>query len=93
MADKNFNYPFLEGWSTQDIITVSALYDAVANTYEVGIDRTDLLAAYQAFKEIVPSKAEEKQLDRKFGEDSGYSIYAVIKAAREQQTTRIRMKD
>ena len=41
-GDKNFKYPMLDGWSTQDIITVSNLYTAVANAYEGGVNRDEL---------------------------------------------------
>lgn len=91
MADKNFNYPFLDGWTTNDIVLVSRLYDAVANAYEVGVDRDELLAAYKGFKTVVPSKAEEKQLDREFSQASDYSIYAVIKQARDSDKKKIKL--
>ena len=35
------------------------------------------------FKEIVPSKAEEKKIDKEFQEVSGYSIYRAIQRAKE----------
>ncbi|MBM7617526.1 uncharacterized protein YktA (UPF0223 family) [Weissella uvarum] len=93
MADKNFTLPFLDGWSTQDIVAVSRLYDAVATAYETGIERQDLLDAYRGFKEVVPSKAEEKQLDRSFQAESGYSIYQTMKQAQSSQSARVKMPD
>ena len=91
MADKNFNYPFLEGWSTDDIVKASRVYDAVANAYEVGVERDELLAAYRDFKTVVPSKSEEKQLDREFSQASDYSIYRVMQAARSTERPRLKM--
>lgn len=82
-GDKQFNYPMLDGWTTADIIAVSTLYSAVAQANEQGIKKTDLIAAYQAFKLVVPSKGEEKQLDREFGSESGYSIYRTMQAAKQ----------
>ena len=38
---------------------------------------------YRRFKEIVPSKAEEKKIDKEFQEVSGYSIYRAIQRAKE----------
>ncbi len=91
-GDKNFKYPMLDGWSTQDIITMSNLYTAVANAYEGGVNRDELLLAYDQFKQVVPSKAEEKQLDRAFGSESSYSIYRTITTARNAQTKRVIME-
>lgn len=91
-GDSNFNYPMLDGWSTADIIAVSGLYSAVATAYESGIDRLKLLAAYGAFKQVVPSKAEEKQLDREFGGESGYSIYRTIQAAKQSDKKQLKME-
>lgn len=85
VSDKNFNYPMLDGWSTKDIVAVAALYSAVAQANEQGIAKADLLAAYQAFKVVVPSKGEEKQLDREFKAESGYSIYQTIRFAEQQK--------
>ena len=39
--------------------------------------------AYRKFKVIVDSKSAEKQLDKQFYEISHYSIYQVVKAAKE----------
>lgn len=82
MADKMFNYPFLPGWSTDDIIKVSRLYTLVSDAYEKNVNREQLLAAYDDFKTVVPSKSEEKQLDRSFGQVSDYSIYRTVQTAR-----------
>lgn len=84
-SDLNFDYPLFSGWTTQDIIQVSQLYSLVAQANEAQVTRTELLTAYQAFKQVVPSKSEEKQLDRQFKASSGYSIYKTMQAA--QATT------
>jgi uncharacterized protein YktA (UPF0223 family) len=39
--------------------------------------------SYRRFKEIVPSKAEEKTICGEFEEISGYSAYRTIKKAKE----------
>ena len=91
-GDKNFNYPMLDGWSTDDIIKVSALYSAVSAAYEGGVDRESLLTAYKDFKTVVPSKAEEKQLDREFGGESGYSIYRTIQSAKQSDKKQLKME-
>lgn len=91
-SDKNFAYPILPGWDKTDIIVTSKFYSAIANAYEIGIDSQDLLESYAAFKTVVPSKSEEKQIGREFEKDSGYSIYKTIKFAHQTTSQRIKME-
>lgn len=79
----NYNYPIRSDWSTDEIITVAAFYEAVEKAYETGIARERLLEAYRAFKKIVPSMAEEKTLFKEFDEASGYVCFKVVKSAKE----------
>ena len=71
----DYNYPLDYTWSTEDIVDVVALYNAVEQAY---------LDAYRKFKNVVGTKSEEKQLDKAFEEVSGYSIYKVFKASQEK---------
>lgn len=89
---QNFTYPLLAGWTTEDIVKVSQLYNHVAAAYEGGTNRQALLDAYRAFKQVVPAKSEEKQLGRQFEQLSGYSIYQVVQAARQSQKKIIKME-
>lgn len=91
-SGKNFAYPILPGWNKADIIAASKLYSAISNAYETGIVRQELLDAYTDFKVVVPSKSEEKQIDREFEKDSGYSIYQTMKVARQTTSQRIKME-
>ena len=77
------NYPLDYTWSTEDIIDVMSLYNAVEKAYEEGISKTDFLNAYRKFKNVVGTKSEEKQIDKEFQDVSGYSIYKVFKASQE----------
>ena len=45
-----------------------------------------LLAIYRRFKDIVPSKAEEKKLCNEFENLSGYSSYLTLKKAKESNS-------
>ena len=72
-------------------LTVIAMFRAVEDAYEVAIDRDKILDCYRAFKQVVPSKAEEKQLGREFEKNSGYVLYRVVKAAQESTDKRIKM--
>lgn len=79
----DYNYPLDYTWSTQDIVDVVALYNAVEKAYENGISKDEFMKAYRKFKNVVGTKSEEKQLDKEFKEVSGYSIYQVFKASQE----------
>ena len=78
-----YNYPLVYTWSTDDILDVVSLYNAVEQAYEKGISKEDFLTAYRRFKNVVGTKSEEKQIDKEFEEVSGYSIYRVFQASKE----------
>ena len=81
----DYNYPLDYTWSTQDIIDVMSLYNAVEQAYEQGISKDDFLKAYRQFKKVEKKKSEEKQIDRDFAKVSGYSIYKVFEASQKQE--------
>ncbi|PWU68993.1 MULTISPECIES: UPF0223 family protein [Gracilibacillus] len=78
----NYSYPLNESWSTEEIIDVVNYYSIIEKVYEKGVAKQDLMLAYHRFKQIVPSKSEEKQLDRQFEKQSGYVPFRVIKKAK-----------
>ncbi|AZU61373.1 UPF0223 family protein [Neobacillus mesonae] len=78
-----YQYPIDYSWTTEEIIDVVKFFEAIEKAYETGIERDGLLQAYRRFKEIVPSKAEEKTVCGEFEEISGYSSYRTIKKAKE----------
>lgn len=80
-----YDYPLDYTWSTDEIITVIDLFNAVEQAYEEGISSNEFLVKYNAFKKIVDSKSEEKQIDNSFKEISGYSIYQVVKASKDSE--------
>lgn len=89
----NYEYPLDLDWSKADMIKVITFYTLVEAAYEKGVDRANLQAAYQGFKEVVPTKGEERQLGREFEAASGYSIYRVVKAAQAATGKRIKLKE
>lgn len=91
MQSQNYSYPLNPSWSTAEMETVIAMLRAVEDAYEVGINRQELLKRYRAFKQIVNSKAEEKQIGRDFERESGYVLYRVVKQARESDARTIKM--
>ena len=85
----DYNYPLDYSWSTEEIIDVIALYNAVEKAYEVGISKDEFMNAYRKFKVIVDSKSAEKQLDKELYEISHYSIYQVVKESKENDWIRV----
>lgn len=82
MAD-NYSYPLDYSWSTEEIASVLTFLNQVEKAYEGGVQAQTVLEAYRQFKVVVPSKAEEKRIDREFQRISGYSTYQVVKKARD----------
>lgn len=78
-----YQYPIDYHWSTEEIVDVVNFFEKIEAAYEKGVDRDVLMEAYRRFKEIVPSKAEEKKVCMEFEEISGYSSYRAIKKAKE----------
>jgi uncharacterized protein YktA (UPF0223 family) len=88
-----YQYPIDFSWSTDETVEVIHFFEAIEKAYEKGIDREELLSIYRRFKEIVPSKAEEKKICGEFEELSGYSSYRAVKMAKEAvSNSRIIMK-
>ncbi|ELK44999.1 UPF0223 family protein [Halobacillus sp. ACCC02827] len=81
----SYTYPIDEvHWSKEEIIDVVNFYSLVEKAYENGVKQEELLLAYTRFKQIVPSKSEEKTLCGKFEKESGYSCYRTVKEARSK---------
>lgn len=67
-------------------------FQAVEKAYEKGIQREDFMAAYRRFKEIVPGKAQERNLCNDFEEISGYSSYRTVQMAKKaDESSKIKM--
>lgn len=88
----SYHYPFEITWTKQEIIDVVNFFSLVEQAYESQAERDILLAAYQKFKQVVPSKGEEKSYFADFQKASGYSSYHTVKKAREAENKMIRMK-
>ncbi|MQS74920.1 UPF0223 family protein [Companilactobacillus halodurans] len=78
----NYSYPLDSSWSQEEIVTVIDLYNAVEKAYESGIAKDEFLQKYRLFQQVVPMKMDQKNLDKEFEVQSGYSIYQVFKASR-----------
>ncbi|MBP2623095.1 UPF0223 family protein [Streptococcus oricebi] len=83
--NKNYSYPLDLSWSTEELASVLSFFNHVEAAYEDKLAAEKLLVSYAAFKEVVPSKAEEKRLDREFERASGYSLYRAVQAAKSKE--------
>lgn len=83
------NIPISYDWSTEEVIDVVNFFHGIEQANGKGIERDKLLALYRRFKEIVPSKGEEKQLCKEFDQDFGVSCYHTIKEAKENEAKKM----
>lgn len=74
----SYEYPLNPDWTTQEIVNVVNLLSAVERVYESGMALSDFQQAYRNFKQIVTSIGEEKRIDSRFQQVSGYSLYRVV---------------
>jgi len=86
MNEMEYQYPIDHDWTTDEIIDVIHFFETIEMAYEKGVNREQLLEVYRRFKEIVPSKAQEKKLCSEFEEVSGYSTYRTIKKGKESDS-------
>ncbi|MGM0837442.1 MAG: UPF0223 family protein [Bacillota bacterium] len=82
----DFSYPISYDWTTDEIVDVIAFYEVVEQAYAKGIDRDQLMSVYRRFKEIVPGKAQERNLANEYEELSGFSAYQTIKKAKSLES-------
>lgn len=84
MSEKEYSYPLDLDWSTDEVVDVTEFFVAVEQAFEGdGVRRGELAERYQAFKRVVPGKAEEKTLFKEFKSRSGLESYDVVKQLKE----------
>ncbi|TLS37687.1 UPF0223 family protein [Pseudalkalibacillus caeni] len=88
----NVNYPISMEWSKEEVIAVVNFFQSVEKANNEGIKANVLKENYQIFKQIVPSKSEEKQLCREFDKETGYSCYHTVKEAMTTDQQKVKIK-
>ncbi|MGW9857575.1 uncharacterized protein YktA (UPF0223 family) [Staphylococcus hominis] len=78
-----YQYPMDLDWSKDEMVDVIKFFNQIENYYEESVKGTELMEQYKKFKEIVPGKAEEKQIFKEFEEKSGYNSYKVIQEVKK----------
>ena len=88
-----YQYPIDPDWTTDEIIDVIQYFQLVELSYGKGVNREKYLDAYRRFKEIVPGKAQERNICNEFEEVSGFSAYHTLKAVKEAEAGKeVKMK-
>lgn len=78
-----YQYPLDLDWSNEEMVDVIKFFNQIENYYEKTIIGAELMEQYKKFKQIVPGKAEEKQIFKEFEEKSGYNSYKVIQEVKK----------
>lgn len=81
----DYHYPINELWSKQEIIDVIGFFTVIEKYYEQSANDQEIRRVYKRFKEIIPSKSEEKQYFSEFEAGSGYKVFPVIKQAKDKK--------
>ncbi|KRM51833.1 UPF0223 family protein [Ligilactobacillus araffinosus] len=89
---EDYEYPLMPEWSKDEIIAMVQFYAQVEDAYTTGVARDKFMKMVRKFKTIEPSIAAQKQLDRKFKELSGYSIYQAIKTVSNSSKERVKVE-
>lgn len=89
----NIELPLDDTWTSQEIIDVTTFYNLILTANEQGVDRQQLLDAYQVFQKIVPTKGQQKQLDRQLQRQTGISLYRTMSTAMMSQRKRFKFSD
>ncbi|GEQ04806.1 UPF0223 family protein [Staphylococcus gallinarum] len=75
-----YQYPIDLDWSNDEMMDVVSFFNAIEAYYETKVEGTQLIDKYKKFKNVVPGKAEEKQIFKEFEKNSGYNSYKAVKA-------------
>jgi uncharacterized protein YktA (UPF0223 family) len=90
VATHHYQYPLDFTWTSKEMASVISFFNQVEAYYETKVSREAFLIAYTEFKKIVPSKMQEKQLNREFEKVSGYSIYQAVQEVRKSERQFVR---
>ncbi|TMW73038.1 UPF0223 family protein [Alteribacter natronophilus] len=83
--------PISTDWSKDEVIDVVNFFETVDSAYGKGAEREVIAALYKRYKEVVPSKSEEKQAFKEYEKQTGQSPYHVVKKARETEEKLVKM--
>ncbi|NJP39197.1 UPF0223 family protein [Alkalicoccus luteus] len=82
MSDQVY-FPISQNWSTEEVIDVVQFFEVVHQAYMKGASREEIMSAYRAFQQVVPSKSEEKQHFKEYEKQSGEIPFYVVRNAKQ----------
>ncbi|AUB52452.1 MULTISPECIES: UPF0223 family protein [Enterococcus] len=86
-----YQYPLDLDWTTEEMVIVMNMWEALEKANEQGINNQEFLTTYQQFKTVIKSIGEEKRLGREFEKASGYSLYRTIQEAKKNTNKMLKM--
>ncbi|BAO06740.1 MULTISPECIES: UPF0223 family protein [Enterococcus] len=86
-----YQYPLDLDWTTEEMVIVMNMWEALEKANEQGINNQEFLSTYQQFKTVIKSIGEEKRLGREFEKASGYSLYRTIQEAKKNTNKMLKM--
>jgi len=86
-----YQYPLDLDWTTEEMVIVMNMWEALEKANEQGINNQEFLTTYQQFKTVIKSIGEEKRLGREFEKASGYSLYRTIQEAKKNTDKMLKM--
>lgn len=81
--NEGFSYPLDEDWTTEEIVAVVEFFEAIETGYDEGIKAGKLKGHYKNFKQVVPTKSEEKTLFKAFKERSGFEPFTLTRQLKD----------
>lgn len=84
-----YHYPIDLDWSNEEMMDVIGFFNQIEAYYESQVKSNHVIDHYKRFKNVVPSKAEEKQIFKTFEKASGYNSYKVVQLAKREPGTTI----
>jgi len=84
-------YPISIDWSKDEVIKVVNFFELIEKAYGQGVHKGELISSYHEFKDVVPSKSEEKQIFKQFDKETGFSTFHVVKEAKQTERDRVKM--
>lgn len=86
-----YQYPLDLDWTTEEMVIVMNMWEALEKANEQGINNQEFLKNYQQFKTVIKSIGEEKRLGREFEKASGYSLYRTVQEAKKNTNKMLKM--
>ncbi|MGY4689671.1 UPF0223 family protein [Salibacterium sp. K-3] len=83
--EEEYPMPMSLDWTKEEIIDVMEFFQTVEQAYDKPVPKETLVNKYRRFKEIVPSKAEEKRYFRDFDENAGVSCWKTVQQAQKAE--------